>query len=51
MDWLQDPNAWLSLLTLTLLEIVLGVDNIIFISVLSGKLPAENSANSKAPAR
>ena len=39
MDWFSDPNAWLSLLTLTALEIVLGIDNIIFISILSGKLP------------
>jgi predicted tellurium resistance membrane protein TerC len=40
MDWISDPNAWIALLTLTLLEIVLGIDNIIFISILSGKLPA-----------
>jgi predicted tellurium resistance membrane protein TerC len=39
MDWLGDPNAWVGLLTLTVLEIVLGIDNIIFISILSGKLP------------
>jgi len=41
MEWLSDPNIWISLLTLTLLEIVLGIDNIIFISILSGKLPAD----------
>ena len=42
MDWLSDPNAWLGLLTLTALEIVLGIDNVIFISILAGKLsPAE----------
>jgi predicted tellurium resistance membrane protein TerC len=40
MDWLTDPQIWISLVTLTLLEIVLGIDNIIFISILSGKLPA-----------
>src|SRR5436190_19234991 len=40
MDWLSDPNAWIGLLTLSALEIVLGIDNIIFISILSGKLPA-----------
>src|SRR5919198_1560448 len=40
MDWLADPNAWIGLLTLTALEIVLGIDNVIFISILSGKLPA-----------
>src|SRR4028118_570038 len=39
MDWLSDPQAWIALLTLTVLEIVLGIDNIIFISILSGKLP------------
>ena len=39
MDWITDPNALVGLLTLTALEIVLGVDNIIFISILSGKLP------------
>lgn len=38
MDWLNDPNAWIGLLTLTALEIVLGIDNIIFISILSSKL-------------
>jgi predicted tellurium resistance membrane protein TerC len=39
MDWLLDPHAWLALATLTALEIVLGVDNIIFISILAGRLP------------
>src|SRR5438105_902569 len=39
MEWLTDPQIWISLLTLTLLEIVLGIDNIVFISLLSGKLP------------
>src|SRR5687767_1845963 len=38
MEWFSDPNAWLGLLTLTALEIVLGIDNIIFISILSSKL-------------
>ncbi|TDQ09645.1 TerC family protein [Pedobacter metabolipauper] len=41
MEFLSSPEAWISLLTLTLLEIVLGIDNIIFISILSGKLPKE----------
>src|SRR4051812_20815185 len=40
MDWLTDPQIWIALATLTFLEIVLGVDNVIFISILSGKLPA-----------
>ena len=39
MDFLTDPSAWIGLLTLTALEIVLGIDNIIFISILAGKLP------------
>jgi predicted tellurium resistance membrane protein TerC len=39
MDWMTDPNAWIGLLTLTALEIVLGIDNIIFISILSSRLP------------
>lgn len=40
MEFLTQPEAWISLVTLTVLEIVLGIDNIIFISILSGKLPA-----------
>ena len=47
MDWLSDPNAWIGLLTLTLLEIVLGVDNIIFISILAGKLPPEQRSKAR----
>ena len=39
MDWLTDPQVWISLFTLTALEIVLGIDNVIFISILAGKLP------------
>jgi predicted tellurium resistance membrane protein TerC len=39
MDWISDPQIWISLLTLTALEIVLGIDNVIFISILAGKLP------------
>jgi predicted tellurium resistance membrane protein TerC len=39
MDWLSDPQAWIALLTLTILEVVLGIDNVIFISILAGKLP------------
>jgi predicted tellurium resistance membrane protein TerC len=46
-EWLADPNAWVSLLTLTVLEIVLGVDNIIFISILAGKLPPEQQAKAR----
>lgn len=39
MEWLADPQAWMALVTLTLLEIVLGIDNIIFVSILTSKLP------------
>lgn len=46
-QWLSDPQIWLSLLTLTLLEIVLGIDNIIFISILSGKLPQDQQAKAR----
>ncbi len=41
MAWITDPQAWVALATLTALEIVLGVDNIVFISVLVGRLPAQ----------
>jgi predicted tellurium resistance membrane protein TerC len=42
MEWLTDPQIWLGLLTLTSLEIVLGIDNVVFISILSGRLPASS---------
>ncbi len=47
MDWLTNPEIWVSLLTLTVLEIVLGIDNIIFISILSNKLPAEKQKKAR----
>ena len=47
MDWFSDPNAWIGLLTLTALEIVLGIDNIIFISILAGKLPPEQQPKAR----
>ncbi|HEY7442841.1 MAG TPA: TerC family protein [Vicinamibacterales bacterium] len=40
MNWIADPEAWIALVTLTALEIVLGIDNIIFISILAGRLPS-----------
>jgi predicted tellurium resistance membrane protein TerC len=46
-SWLSDPQSWIALLTLTVLEIVLGIDNIIFISILSGKLPPEQQAKAR----
>ena len=48
MHWLSDPNAWISLLTLTVLEIVLGIDNIIFISILSSKLPVAQQPRARS---
>jgi predicted tellurium resistance membrane protein TerC len=47
MEWISQPEIWISLATLTLLEIVLGIDNIIFISILSGKLPADQQAKAR----
>ncbi len=47
MEWLSDPNAWIGLLTLTVLELVLGIDNIVFISILSGKLPAHQQKKAR----
>lgn len=41
MEWLSNPETWIALLTLTSLEIVLGIDNLVFISILAGKLPKE----------
>ena len=41
MEWISDPQTWISLITLTSLEIVLGIDNIVFISILASKLPIE----------
>ncbi len=42
LSLLQDPTAWVALLTLVVMEVVLGIDNLIFISILTNKLPAEN---------
>ena len=47
MEWLSDPQTWIALLTLTALEIVLGIDNIIFISILAGKLPKEQQTRGR----
>ena len=47
MEWISNPEIWISLLTLTVLEIVLGIDNIVFISILSGKLPPEQQAKGR----
>ncbi len=47
MEWLTDPNIWIAFATLTVLELVLGIDNIIFISILSGKLPPEQQPRAR----
>jgi predicted tellurium resistance membrane protein TerC len=47
MAWLADPQGWIALLTLTALEIVLGIDNIVFISILAGKLPPEEQPKAR----
>ena len=47
MDWITNPDVWISFLTLCLLEIVLGIDNLIFISILTNKLPAEQQAKAR----
>jgi predicted tellurium resistance membrane protein TerC len=47
MSWLTDPSAWLALLTLTALELVLGIDNVIFISILAGRLPDEQRGKAR----
>jgi predicted tellurium resistance membrane protein TerC len=47
MDWLTNPQVWIALVTLTVLEIVLGIDNVIFISILSGKLRKEEQARAR----
>src|SRR6266705_5145744 len=47
MAWLTSPETWIGLLTLTVLEIVLGIDNIIFIAILAGKLPAGQQSRAR----
>src|SRR5687768_9405702 len=47
MDWLTNPEIWIALVTLTSLEIVLGIDNVIFISILASKLPAEQQSRAR----
>ncbi len=47
MEWLTDSQAWIAFVTLFFLELVLGVDNIIFISILAGKLPADQQAKAR----
>ena len=46
-EWLADPTAWAALLTLTAMEVVLGIDNIIFISILADRLPPEQQPKAR----
>lgn len=47
MEWLADPQIWIAFLTLTALELVLGIDNVVFISILASKLPAEQQKKAR----
>lgn len=47
MDWISQPEAWIAFLTLVALELVLGVDNVIFISILAGKLPVSQQQRAR----
>ncbi|HWO87678.1 MAG TPA: TerC family protein [Gemmatimonadales bacterium] len=47
MEWIADPQIWIALVTLSVLEIVLGIDNVIFISILAGKLPEGQRARAR----
>jgi hypothetical protein len=47
MDWLANPDVWASFATLAILEIVLGIDNLVFIALLAGRLPAEQRARAR----
>ncbi|MGH9860826.1 MAG: TerC family protein [Candidatus Acidiferrales bacterium] len=48
MDWITDPQGWMALLTLTVLEIVLGIDNIVFLSILAGRLPEKQQPRARS---
>jgi predicted tellurium resistance membrane protein TerC len=47
VEWISSPDAWVGLLTLVVMEIVLGVDNVVFISILAAKLPAEQQVKAR----
>ena len=47
MDWITTPESWIALVTLTALEVVLGIDNIVFISILAGKLPRDQQVRAR----
>src|SRR3989337_3688075 len=47
MDWMTNPESWIAFATLLALEIVLGIDNVVFISILAGKLPVSEQAKAR----
>ena len=47
MEWISDPEMWVALATLTTLEVVLGIDNVIFISILASKLPVSQQLTAR----
>ncbi len=47
MEWLSDPQIWIAFITLTVLELVLGIDNVVFIAILSGKLPPDQQPKAR----
>ena len=47
MEWIADPHAWIAFLTLTVLELVLGIDNVVFVAILSGKLPEKDQPRAR----
>src|SRR5688500_2477107 len=47
MEWLSDPQAWIGFVTLAVLEIVLGIDNVVFLSILAGKLPPQQRGRAR----
>jgi len=47
MDWITQPETWIAFLTLVALELILGVDNVIFISILAGKLPQDQQGRAR----
>jgi predicted tellurium resistance membrane protein TerC len=47
VEWITEPQAWIAFLTLTVLELVLGVDNVVFISILAGKLPPDQRKSAR----
>ena len=47
MEWISDPQGWIALVTLAVLEVVLGIDNIIFLSILAGRLPEKQQPRAR----